>query len=145
MLLAPPPDTARAPDTAYRRLLEQVRYNGAYPTCERAEHSVRTVLEALGGQLTAVDHARLAARLPDEAARHLGAAPSAGEPLTGRSFVQAIAERMGTRPAVARWDVGTVLSVIGRLAGEPLLPEVLRRLPPGYALLFGRAELTRER
>ncbi|MEK0100736.1 DUF2267 domain-containing protein, partial [Streptomyces sp. A475] len=35
-----------------------------------------------------------------------------------------------------------VLPVIGDLAGPTLLDRILTQLPPGYALLFGRAELT---
>ncbi|MFC9952175.1 hypothetical protein ACFVIN_17115, partial [Streptomyces prasinus] len=46
-------------------------------------------------------------------------------------------------PARPRTDTGTVLRVVARLAGEKLLDRVLAQLPTGYALLFGRAELTR--
>lgn len=35
-----------------------------------------------------------------------------------------------------------MLAVVGHLAGPELLDRVLAQLPPGYALLFGRAELT---
>jgi len=140
-----PRSPAPAADTVYEQLLERVRYDGAYPTRERAEHAVRTVLEALGRQLTPAHRAELATRLPAAAALHLGASAATAGPLTGHAFVNDVAERTGTRPAVARWDVGTVLSAIGRLVGEPLLSDLLRRLPPGYALLFGRAELTAHR
>jgi hypothetical protein len=48
---------------------------------------------------------------------------------------------MGATPATARWDVSSVLSVLPTLAGEDLVHRILTQLPPGYALLFGRAEL----
>ncbi|MFE2275645.1 DUF2267 domain-containing protein, partial [Streptomyces lavendulae] len=49
----------------------------------------------------------------------------------------------GATPAVARWDTGAVLAIVTRLAGPDLLARILRRLPDGYALLFGQAELHR--
>jgi uncharacterized protein (DUF2267 family) len=64
------------------------------------------------------------------------------QPLTGWGFVKDLATRTGTTPAVARWDTGAVLAVLGRLAGPGLLDRILTQLPSGYALLFGRAELT---
>lgn len=38
--------------TAYEQMLERVRYEGAYPTRERADEAVRLVLAGLGRQLT---------------------------------------------------------------------------------------------
>jgi hypothetical protein len=37
--------------TPYEQMLEKVRYEGAYPTRERAEQAVRLVLAGLGRQL----------------------------------------------------------------------------------------------
>ncbi|RPK43120.1 hypothetical protein EES37_17650 [Streptomyces sp. ADI91-18] len=54
-----------------------------------------------------------------------------------------LAARTGATPATARWDTGAVLTVVARLAGPDLLARILRRLPDGYALLFGQAELRR--
>ncbi|MFE6268580.1 hypothetical protein ACFVQ9_07270 [Streptomyces goshikiensis] len=36
-----------------------------------------------------------------------------------------------------------MLSTVARLAGPDLLGRILRRLPGGYALLFGQTELRR--
>lgn len=55
------------PAMTFEQLLEHVRYEGAYPTRERAETAVRTVLAALGRQLTGDDCLDLARRLPVEA------------------------------------------------------------------------------
>ncbi|MFD4118627.1 DUF2267 domain-containing protein [Streptomyces niveus] len=130
-----------APVTTYDQILERVRYEGAYPTRERAEQAARLVLAALGRQLSADERGELAACLPPEAARILNAEPAGTGALTGWGFVKDLATRTGGTPATTRWDVGTVLAVVAHLAGDDLLDRVLAQLPPGYALLFGRAEL----
>lgn len=136
---------ARPSVMTFDRMLETVRYEGAYPTRERAERSVKAVLSALGRQLGGHECAALAACLPAEAARIVSAAASAtvtAEPLTGQEFVKDLAARTGGASATTRWDTGTVLTLVGQLAGGDVLSGVLAHLPPGYALLFGRAELT---
>jgi uncharacterized protein (DUF2267 family) len=125
----------------FEQMLERVRYEGAYPTRAQAEESLRAVLAALGRQLTGDERAELAAGLPHEAALVLTSAIPALERLTGWGFVKDLASRTGGTAATTRWDAGTVLRVVAQLAGEELLSRVLDRLPPGYALLFGRAEL----
>ncbi|MEV7594060.1 DUF2267 domain-containing protein [Streptomyces sp. NPDC089922] len=127
----------------FDQMLERVRYEGAHPTRERAEEAVHNVLSALGRQLTGGERVDLAQCLPVEATLALTAQIPVTEQLTGWGFVKDLAERTGTTPAVARWDTGAVLSVVARLAGPDLLARILRRLPGGYALLFGQAELRR--
>lgn len=127
--------------TTFDEMLERVRYEGAYPTRERAEEVVGRVLAALGRQVVGDERVDLARRLPVEAALTLTAQIPDTEPLTGWGFVKDLAARTGSGPAAARWDVGAVLAVVARLAGAELLARILRRLPPGYALLFGQAEL----
>ncbi|MFF3951391.1 DUF2267 domain-containing protein [Streptomyces sp. NPDC001902] len=122
-------------------MVEHVRYEGAYPTRERAEQAVRDVLAGLGRQLIGEERVALAARLPVEAALELTAQLPRTEPLTGFDFVCDLATRTGGTPATARWDAGTVFAVLSRLAGDDLINRVLAQLPTGYALLFGRAEL----
>jgi len=100
------------------------------------------VLAALGRQLTGDERVELAARLPHEAAVTFASGIPAAERLTGWGFVKDLASRTGGTAATTRWDTGTVLRVVAQLAGEELLGRVLDRLPSGYALLFGRAELT---
>ncbi|MCX5263111.1 MULTISPECIES: DUF2267 domain-containing protein [unclassified Streptomyces] len=126
----------------FEQMLERVRYEGAYPTRAQAEESVRAVLAALGRQLTGDERVELAARLPHEAAVTFTSGIPAAERLTGWGFVKDLASRTGGTAATTRWDTGTVLRVVAQLAGEELLGRVLDRLPSGYALLFGRAELT---
>ncbi|MGW2619525.1 DUF2267 domain-containing protein [Streptomyces sp. NPDC001500] len=125
----------------FEQMLERVRYEGAYPTRARAEESVHAVLAALGRQVSGDERVELAARLPRRAARVFTAEIPAAENLTGWGFVKDLASRTGGTPATTRWDAGTVLRVVAQLAGEDLLSRILARLPSGYALLFGRAEL----
>ncbi|MFH0521380.1 DUF2267 domain-containing protein [Streptomyces sp. M41] len=137
------PPLRHTPATTYEQMLEKVRYEGAYPTRERAAEAVRLVLAGLGRQLTGDERVELAARLPFEAARILTEQIPDTRPLTGWAFVKDLAARSGATPATTRWDTGSVLSAVADLAGADLLTRILRELPSGYALLFGRAELTR--
>ncbi|MFD3760927.1 DUF2267 domain-containing protein [Streptomyces sp. NPDC058622] len=127
----------------FDQTLERVRYEGAYPTRERAAEAVRHVLAGLGRQLTGDERVDLAQCLPVEAALTLTAQIPTTEHLAGWGFVKDLAVRTGASPATARWDTGAVLAVTGRLAGPDLLARILARLPDGYALLFGQAELRR--
>ncbi|MEU8431505.1 DUF2267 domain-containing protein [Streptomyces sp. NPDC029216] len=127
----------------YGHMLETVRYEGAYPTRERAEQAVRNVLTALGRQLTGDARAELTARLPLEAALTLTAQVPDARQLTGWGFVKDLATRTNATPATARWEAGTVLTVLARLAGPALLDRILHQLPDGWALLFGQAQLLR--
>ncbi|MFI7174959.1 MULTISPECIES: DUF2267 domain-containing protein [Streptomyces] len=136
----PRPNPAQ-PAMTFDQMLERVRHEGAYPTRERAEEAVRTVLAALGRQVTGDERVGLAQALPVEAALTLTAQIPDTEQLTGWSFVKDIAARSGATLATARWDTGAVLAVVARLAGPDLVARILRRLPGGYALLFGQAEL----
>ncbi|MGW2339299.1 DUF2267 domain-containing protein [Streptomyces sp. NPDC001661] len=127
---------------AYKHMLEKVRYDGAYPTREKAEEAVRLVLAGLGRQLTGDERVDLAARLPLEAARILTAQMPALQPLGGWAFVKELAAHTGASLATTRWDTGSVFAAVAAYAGPDLITRILRQLPSGYALLFGRAELT---
>ncbi|MFD3805555.1 DUF2267 domain-containing protein [Streptomyces sp. NPDC058611] len=131
------------PAMPFDQMLERVRYEGAYPTRERAAEAVHHVLAALGRQLTGEERAGLAQCLPVEAALTLTAQIPDTQHLTGWGFVKDLAARTDATPATARWDAGAVLAVVTRLAGPDLLARILRRLPGGYALLFGQVELRR--
>ncbi|MFF5766450.1 DUF2267 domain-containing protein [Streptomyces tanashiensis] len=125
----------------YSAMLGRVRYEGAYPTLERADEAIRSVLAALGRQLVGDERVDLAACLPIEAALVLTAQIPAVTPLTGWEFVKDLAQHSGSTPATARWNVGAVLAAVAQLAGPELIDRIISRLPSGYALLFGKAEL----
>ncbi|MFC5201812.1 DUF2267 domain-containing protein [Streptomyces kaempferi] len=141
-MLPPREPGAARPSMTFRQMLERIRYEGAYPTRERAEDVTRGVLEALGRQLTGDERVDLAACLPAEAALVFTSQIPDLQPLTGWGFVKDLATHTGGTPAVARWDTGAVLAVVAHLAGPGLMDRILAQLPSGYALLFGRAELT---
>ncbi|MFD9606249.1 DUF2267 domain-containing protein [Streptomyces sp. NPDC059970] len=127
--------------TAYEQMLERVRYEGAYPTRERADEAVRLVLSGLGRQLTGDERVDLAACLPLEAARVLTAQIPDTQPLGGWAFVKDLAARSGASVATTRWDTGSVFAAVTAHAGPDLITRIVHQLPTGWALLFGRAEL----
>ncbi|MER7568570.1 DUF2267 domain-containing protein [Streptomyces sp. NPDC097941] len=134
----------RATRTArWSDLVDAVREAGQYATTAKAERVVRVVLSTLGGHVTGDERVDLARALPEEAARLVASRIPLNRPLTAPEFVDAVAGRIeGATPATARWDVSSVLSVLPELVGDELVDRVLDRLPSGYALLFGKAELT---
>ncbi|MET7454212.1 DUF2267 domain-containing protein [Streptomyces sp. NPDC005574] len=137
--LAPVSDVS---DAGWTRLVDEVRECGLYPTRAAAERVSRTVLSALGGQVTGEERDALARALPREAARLIASQVPAAHPLTAAEFVDAVAARTrSATPATARWDVSSVLGVLPKLVGDDLATRVLSRLPSGYALLFVKAEL----
>lgn len=136
-----PSEQQQSYGTAYEQMLEKVRYEGAYPTRERADEAVRLVLAGLGRQLTGDERVDLAACLPREAASILTAQIPDTRPLGGWAFVKDLATRSGASLATTRWDTGSVFTAVAAHAGPDLITRILHQLPAGYALLFGRAEL----
>ncbi|MET8075831.1 DUF2267 domain-containing protein [Streptomyces sp. NPDC005303] len=123
-------------------LVEAVQDAGQYVTPAEAEHVLRVVLSALGDHVTGEERVDLAQALPEEAARVLASRIPLNTPLPAPEFVDAVAARIeDATPATARWHVSSVLSVLPELVGHELVDRVLDRLPSGYALLFGKAEL----
>ncbi|WP_338059214.1 DUF2267 domain-containing protein [Streptomyces malaysiense] len=134
---------ATVPRTTWETLTEAVRETGGYPTRAQAEHLTRTVLTALGTHLTGDERVALAQSLPPEAGHLIAAQIPLPHPLTAREFVDALSTRLpDSTPATARWDVSSVLTTLSDTIGPALTDQVLSQLPRGYALLFGRAELT---
>ncbi|MCF0078493.1 DUF2267 domain-containing protein [Streptomyces lomondensis] len=132
----------RGGDDAWTELIEAVRESGQYTTRSEAERVTRIVLSALGGHVIGDERVDLARALPEEAARVVAAQIPVTRRLTAAEFVESVAARIeGATPATARWDVSSVLSVLPDLVGDDLVTRVLAQLPPGYALLFGRADL----
>ncbi|WP_175410223.1 DUF2267 domain-containing protein [Streptomyces sp. TRM64462] len=124
-------------------LVERVRTAGRYDTPAEAERVLRAVLTVLGGHVIGDERIDLVHLLPPQAGALLAAQIPVTEPVTGPEFVETVARDLAplTVPE-ARWATGTVLSVIADLAGDDLTHRLLADLPRGYALLFGRAELT---
>lgn len=123
-------------------LVQQLRDLGHYDTDQEAERVLHAVLTTLGGQLIGEERCDLAAALPDPARVTFAGQIPLTQPLDARTFVETVADALNTSADTARWDASAVLTALARLAGEPLIDRVLTQLPRGYALLFGRAELT---
>jgi uncharacterized protein (DUF2267 family) len=129
-------------DDGWTELIASVKEAGRYPTAAEAERVTRVVLSALGSHVTGDERVALARALPREAAGVIASRIPVTRPQSAPEFVDAVAARIeGATPATARWDVSSVLSVLPKLAGDDLIDRILGQLPPGYALLFGRAEL----
>ena len=144
-LIPAPPHSrrTRGDDSGWTRLIDAVRESGQYPTRAEAERVTRIVLSALGGHVIGDERVELARALPEEAARVLASQIPSTRRLTAAEFVDSVAARIEeATPATARWDVSSVLSVLPDLVGDDLVTRVLAQLPPGYALLFGRADLS---
>ncbi|MGX1270226.1 DUF2267 domain-containing protein [Streptomyces phaeoluteigriseus] len=136
-------DRGRERDRDWSELIAAVRESGQYPTTVEAERVTRIVLSALGGHVTGDERVSLARALPTEAAKVIASQIPATRPQSAQEFVDTVATRIeGATPATARWHVSSVLSVLPNRIGDDLTARVLAQLPPGYALLFGRAELT---
>ncbi|WDV53493.1 DUF2267 domain-containing protein [Streptomyces coeruleorubidus] len=144
LIPAPPRNhDTRGDDNAWTLLIEAVRESGQYPTKSEAERVTRIVLSALGGHVIGDERVDLARALPEEAARVVASQIPATRRLTAAEFVDSVAARIeGATPATARWDVSSVLSVLPPLVGDDLVTRILAQLPAGYALLFGRADLS---
>ncbi|CAL9471437.1 hypothetical protein SUDANB176_02849 [Streptomyces sp. enrichment culture] len=139
---SPSSSSSPSSDRGWRELIDAVQESGQYPTRSEAERVTRIVLSALGGHVVGDERVDLARALPEEAARVVASQIPATRQLTAAEFVDSVAARIeGATPATARWDVSSVLSVLPPLVGDALVTRVLAHLPPGYALLFGRAEL----
>ncbi|WP_033355505.1 DUF2267 domain-containing protein [Kitasatospora aureofaciens] len=127
--------------TRHRHLIQQVRMLGRYPSDEEAERVLDTVLAVLGSQLTGEERCELAAVLPERARTIFASQIPLPEPVAAPAFVEAVARSLHTSLTGARWDVSSALATLESLGGERLTDRLLARLPRGYALLFGLADL----
>lgn len=127
----------------WNELVARVREYGRYATDAETKQVTRVVLSAIGGHLSNGVREQVAGRLPATAAETLRFYRlPATKPLTAPEFVETIERRLDSATsATARWDVGSVLSVLAEVCGDKLTEQVLADLPDGYALLFGRARL----
>ncbi|GGW46770.1 DUF2267 domain-containing protein [Streptomyces xantholiticus] len=127
----------------WQQLVHDIRLSGRYTTSAEAERVVLAVLTVLGGQVSGDERCALARLLPQEAAEVFTRQIPLTEPLSAPAFVDAVAGHLThVSAAEARWATGTVLTLLARHAGDELTRRILARLPRGYALLFGLADLT---
>ncbi|MDH6129053.1 DUF2267 domain-containing protein [Kitasatospora sp. GP82] len=128
--------------TRYRLLLQHVRTLGRYTCDEEAERVLHAVLAVLGSQLTGEERCDLAAALPERARAVFASQIPLPQPVAAPAFVEAVARALNTSLTSACWDASSVLAALADPAGDRLTDRILAHLPRGYALLFGRADLT---
>lgn len=128
--------------TRHHRLIQQVRTLGRYPGDDEAERVLNAVVALLGSQLTGDERCDLAAVLPERVRAVFASQIPLPDPVSAPAFVEAVADALGTTLAAARWDTSSVLAALADLAGDHLTDRILGHLPHGWALLFGRADLT---
>ena len=127
--------------TRHRHLLRQVRHLGLYTSDKEAERVLHTVLAVLGSQLTSDERGDLAAALPERERITFASQIPLPEPVAAPAFVETVAHALNTSLTTARWDTSSVLAALAALDRDGLIDRILTRLPRGYALLFGRADL----
>ncbi|MCG6500008.1 DUF2267 domain-containing protein [Kitasatospora sp. A2-31] len=128
--------------TRHRRLIQQVRTLGRYPSDDEAERALDAVLALLGSQVTGEERCDLAAVLPERSRAVFASQLPLPAPVSAPAFVEALAHALNTSPEAARWDTSSVLAALTDLAGDHLTDRILAQLPRSWALLFGRADLT---
>jgi uncharacterized protein (DUF2267 family) len=126
----------------YDEFLAKVRERGEYPDRAEAERVTRLVLGVLAQRLDPDEAGDLAAQLPApvDAALTEGQGPAAAFGV--QEFLGRVATGAGATVRTARWDASAVLCTVAEAVSGGELNDVLTQLPSGYAVLFGRANLS---
>jgi uncharacterized protein (DUF2267 family) len=119
-----------------------VRDRGEYDSREEAERVSRAVLTVLANRITPGEAEELSAQLP--APLSSAARPDANHRATFGvdEFCRRVADRVGGHTRTAEWDASAVLSTVADAVPGGELNQLLSELPPGYANLFGKPELS---
>lgn len=126
----------------YHEYLARVRELGEYGSQDEAAKVTEAVLSVLAQRISPGEVDDLASQLPGPLGQTLTAAkPQQAESFGIEEFYRRVAERIGARPRTAEWDAGAVLTALADAVSGGELNQVLSRLPSGYAVLFGRADL----
>lgn len=119
----------------------KVRERGSYADTDEAQRVASAVLGLLGERLAGGESKDLAAQLPPELQQPLLDATPSGEGFGVEQFLSRAAERLGTSPETAKWDASAVLTTVAEAVTGGQVNQLLTQLQPGYAELFGHAEL----
>lgn len=127
----------------YDEFLKEVRELGEFEDRQEAEEVSRAVLGVLAPRLPANGAEHLVAQLPDG----LGDAIRQGELAEAEAFgveefLARVAAATGARPRTAEWDASAVLTTVAHRITGGQLNHVLSQLPSGYAVLFGKPDLS---
>jgi uncharacterized protein (DUF2267 family) len=122
--------------------LALVRDRGEYDSRKEAERVSRAVLSVLANRITPGEAEDLSAQLP--APLRTAARPGDGRPSSFGvdEFCRRVAQRVGGHLRTAEWDASAVLSTVAEAVPGGELNQLLSQLPSGYAVMFGKPELS---
>lgn len=127
----------------YDEFLARVRERGEYEDQKEAAQITTAVLQVLAHRITPGEVRNLAAQLPSPLDRDLGTGGERRAESYGiGEFYRRVADRTGGRPRTAQWDSSAVLSTLAGAVSGGELNQIISQLPSGYAVLFGKADLT---
>lgn len=127
----------------YDQFVATVRDRGQYQSAGEAAQVAKSVLQVLAGRISAGEARDLADQLPQPLADALRSGThDRAESYGVEEFCRRIAERTGAGPAAAQWDASAVLTAVADAVSGGELNQVLTQLPSGYAVLFGKIDLS---
>ena len=127
----------------YDEFLAQVRELGEYGDNREAEEVTTAVLSVLSTRLPGQAAEKLAAQLPEPLREGFREAEQPEPASFGvREFHERVAELVGGRSLTAEQDTGAVLTTVAEAVSGGELNQLLSHLPSGYAVMFGKPELS---
>lgn len=127
----------------HHEFLARVRELGEYGDQDEAANVTAAVLSVLAQRISPGEVDDLASQLPGPLGPMLSEAKlEQAESFGIEEFYRRVAKRTGARPRTAQWDASAVLSTLAGAVSGGELNQVLSQLPSGYAVLFGKADLS---
>lgn len=127
----------------YDKIVATIRERGQYQSAGEAEQVAKSVLQVLAGRIGPGEVLDLAEQLPQPLADALRSGTrDRAESYGVEEFCRRIAGRTGAGPQTAEWDASAVLSTVAEAVSGGELNQVLTQLPSGYAVLFGKVDLS---
>ncbi|MFI9582696.1 DUF2267 domain-containing protein [Streptomyces sp. NPDC052236] len=127
----------------YDEFLARVRERGEYANQDEAAQVAKAVLQVLAHRITPSEAKDLASQLAAPLKEALEVdMEERGESYGVEQFYRRIAERTGAHDRTAQWDASAVLSTLADAVSPGELNQIISQLPSGYAVLFGKADLS---
>lgn len=127
------------------QFIGRVQAAARLPSRGDAERTTRVVLEHLGERLAGGLPDSLAAQLPPEIARHLGALAGESQRFSPDDLFQAVSVEEGSDLPDAVFHTRAVLGVLAEAISSGQLDKVLDQLPDDFAPLFAGGDGKLER
>ncbi|WP_017586819.1 DUF2267 domain-containing protein [Nocardiopsis ganjiahuensis] len=127
----------------YDEFLAEVRELGEYENQREAEEVTTAVLTVLASRLPAEAVEKLVAQLPEQLKEGPRRAQQPEPEAFGvEEFHERVAKLAGGRALTAEQDAGAVLTTVAGAVSGGELNQLLSHLPSGYAVMFGKPELS---